>query len=449
MRSQVEFRRKVERICDYALSHGIASVGGSINESNARQFVEAVHQGFGSAQEEIITALLELNRKKKELGLSLKTANRQRNKKSVGELKKALATQDYREQVIRKIADSIAWQLFRHAHHVARRFYMGQPLTPISSSNLQSGIEFVKHFNTSNPQGFALLTDITSFIQIGDVLMLDPNGEKAGLHIVELKEGRVNYENREFLNFYYETGCDRALHYFHQDKGKKQFEQLMRMARQDSRSSKAMSLLNKGSGYDPGTEMDVRISEDTYVLHDYLEMISDLLGQCEEKGWAITVVDDCIMIGAYKAGFPASAAFGGWVRGMGIRYPIVEFRQTFRVPVTLPPFLLPLGKDELMKLTFGEKTIFLCIDFDRLMDMGTGMGMTACWLSPKETARLTTKKVGPFVFDNRCLSFGLGKAQVHVGDGILARMLFEFVRPVSALGLIKHTLEEAAEETMN
>jgi hypothetical protein len=64
----------------------------------------------------------------------------------------------------------------------------------IKNTNIESDIRFISYFN-KNRQNFALLTDITSFIQIGDVLCSDIDKDSdRRQYLVELKEGDANYK---------------------------------------------------------------------------------------------------------------------------------------------------------------------------------------------------------------------------------------------------------------
>src|SRR5690606_4845983 len=96
---------------------------------------------------------------------------------------------DFNEHILRKLADSIAWQILRE-NHIVRRFCTSDKLQTIQPSNLRREKKFVDSYNESNPLSFALLSDITSFIQIGDALIF--NYEDNTRIVVELKDGETN-----------------------------------------------------------------------------------------------------------------------------------------------------------------------------------------------------------------------------------------------------------------
>src|SRR5690606_807424 len=89
----------------------------------------------------------------------------------------------------------IAWQLLQNQTHNARRLHIGQNSKKIlENSNIDHAISISNKIN-EDPMSFALISDITGFVQIGDLLVLDKNG----LGIVELKEGKVNAKIQQFL----------------------------------------------------------------------------------------------------------------------------------------------------------------------------------------------------------------------------------------------------------
>ena len=84
---------------------------------------------------------------------------------------------------------------------------MGKPVFSIKSSNLASGKDFLYKYHYENPKVFALLTDITSFIQIGDVLAIEIGKEATIMKIIELKEGEENEKIFGFLDSFHRYPC--------------------------------------------------------------------------------------------------------------------------------------------------------------------------------------------------------------------------------------------------
>ena len=142
----------------------------------------------------------------------MKEANRTRDKKLIQKYTQDNKILDFKERVLRKLADGIAWQILR-ANNAVRRFSISDKLQAIQPSNLRREKYFVDSYNDSNPLSFALLSDITSFIQIGDALIINFN-EFGTIAMVELKDSEINEKVRTAVDSFYETGgCGRYLHF--------------------------------------------------------------------------------------------------------------------------------------------------------------------------------------------------------------------------------------------
>ena len=75
--------------------------------------------------------------------------------------------ENFKEHIIRKLADSIAWRMIGGQNYIARRLCLRESSRPtLKASSLASVLNIVNEYNDSNPLGFALISDITSFVQL-------------------------------------------------------------------------------------------------------------------------------------------------------------------------------------------------------------------------------------------------------------------------------------------
>lgn len=439
------FEDKLKEILQYIRRYAIDKMSGIDlkKSSDVDIFIALVHKGFALAQEEIIKLLLLIDEINVRLNKELKEANITKNKDRVKKLKSIKTKLEYQEVIVRKLADSIAWQLAHCEHHTLRRLYLGEKTYSIRSSNLEYGLKVIRKFNEEHPKGFALISDITSFIQIGDLLIVDLKKDGSSIGICELKEGKENEHIRGFLDFLYTAKCDRALYLFAKEEGITKYEQLKRMAKQDLRMMQSIDIINNGRGLDPATNKNVIISDDVFTLEHFDHIVSSLLTKSEEKGWAIDIVDECLFIGVYSGKFPGNKAFRGWLEPFKITYPRIDFRNSFFVPLSLPPFLLPFSEKDLMHLVSGDKRILMCLDYDKWFEIGKKFGLESRWLSRKETGKLlySCRPFKPFTYENKAIEFSIGEVSGNLYDGILGRIFYELVTPSSAIKFIKHGLE--------
>ena len=140
-------------------------------------FIRTCHATFQQLQVEILAELLAIEAQRRTL-----------TKRSA-----EVPRLDSWHWLVRKLADSIAWMLIGPDNlWIARRLckfgWGDEALTSLTHSNYESVMEFVTNHNAADPDSFALMSDITSFVHLGDALVR----EKTGLRTVELKEGAVN-----------------------------------------------------------------------------------------------------------------------------------------------------------------------------------------------------------------------------------------------------------------
>ncbi|NTU49679.1 MAG: hypothetical protein HGA87_02075 [Desulfobulbaceae bacterium] len=395
-----------------------------------KEFIGLVHSGFQLAQEQIIDLLLKNRSRQVECENEIKK-KRLEGKKS--EDSTALDELRYQERVIRKLADSIAWQLIGHQNYIVRRLYLDQEPCCISSSNINFGLSFSKDYHSENPLRFALLSDLTSFVQLGDAILIDRSQAVPKLSFAELKEGRVNHEILEMMDFYSKSKCDRALYYFFKEKGDKHKEQFFRTVKQQVKMSARTQIINNDGGKDfDGTK--VSISEADFEVENFLDEIRGLLEASRKKKWAISVIEDCLFVGVYREGFPSRPAFEMWLKGLAVDYPVYDFRFSFSVPCAYPPFLQPIKREDIVDIATGKIRILFCLYYDNWFKLLGKLGITAQFLSEKDTMNMAKqgRKQGKlFAIENKAISMSKDGQVSHMGDGLLVRMVCNWETPMT------------------
>lgn len=437
--SSLEFKKFVQEQMKYLRSYGIEKFGKMPTVDRLEEylkFVEYVHEGFGFCQNDIVKKLLTLE---SELDLNTQLIVSARQKRDKTELQKLQASDTgirWRISICRKIADTLAWTILRQKIHIVRRFFMFQKPISLKSSNIHSMLEYVNDFNKKNPLKFVLISDLTSFIQIGDFVIIDRTNGHFSMILAEFKEGEVNLRIRDFLDFFYESKCPIALNYFIQEHGKKKFEQLERMVRQDIRESQITQIINTGKGIDPGTNLPMNIPDQYYNLKSFLPDVIALLNEADEKSWAIKIIENCLYIGAYKSNSSIYRMFDFWLKYIGVKFPRYDYRTVLEFPLSRPPFILPIPEVMVEKLIFADLLLLFCLDFNRWMALGQKLyGMSCRWLSKKKSHKyiVENKKTRPIIYDKRVMEIEYQGFKMQVSDGILFRTLYDFTLPSSTL----------------
>lgn len=384
-------------------------------KASRRAFFCAAHQGFHKAQNHIIDAIF----------------NDADN-----------PLPDATIVMYRKIMDCVAWQMLEMQLYAARRLYQSQRPPSLRNSNFKS-VKAASDFETAEDYAkFALISDLTSFVQVGDLLIYDAD---KGLAVVEVKEGEKNKKLMEFARFISESKCERALHYFFKEEGDKAFEQLLRMLKQSVRMGHFVELLKTGRSRDPDIDLDVRVPNDPLPIKTYDDQLAGVIEESKDRGWAIAHVDDCLFIGAYrdKMRVPGQEVFRLWFEGCGGKpgFPRDNLISCMQVPLALPVFCRAIPKEHMFDILFGRVVVHIAINMDAFITLCRTNGLEARWSTRKEAAKLHQqakhKAYHPWTWNNQALLVGANQSLGPISDGLFVRMIFHGTTPLSAVDLLR------------
>lgn len=379
-----------------------------------RKFLSAAHEGMRAAQNYIV------QRVESDSGLSFSE-----------------------ELLYRSVSDSIAWQFLGSQLCHARRLFRGHNQPNIKHSNFSSVVVAANSIVENSPDAMPLLSDLTSFVQIGDILSLDP---QSGLSIIEVKEGEVNHRISKFLDFYSESGCDRALHYFISNEGPHTAKQMQRMMRQSRRMAHVMEVMSSGTSADPDSGQKVYIPEEFIPISEWDEELNALLTRSEDKGWALDVIEDCLFVACYADTpmFPGShLAFNLWFDECGgdAESPRARLMDSIRSPLALPIFLRHMPEENKFDFLFGRKHLCMAISLEKLISKCEEAGLTVRQGTNKETSRLEQAGAKPYRHKGKSIFIGDGSNELVLMDGIFIRVFFHGQKPVSTIKSILSAIQ--------
>lgn len=455
--NNAKFSRELKTLIYYLREYGIQHINFKFNsldslpkeEVQIDEFMTQVHQGFFAAQDRIIYLLKKILQEQKRLKVSLADARRQHNKELSQEFLDLLNQVKFQEHVLRKVMDGIAWQIFHYDLSTLRRLYCGQEPIDITNSNLNSEIRFIKQYVQDNPDGFVLISDLTSFVQVGDVVAIS---KKDGGKIIELKEGEVNSKIFDLIEEAIEINCPTYLGFRLKGENEHFIKHFTRAIKQLDKSNQVTKTISTGSGTDLLTGQEIRIIQDEIELDTYSDIMKKLSEDCHKKGYAISVVEGCLLIGIYDTPKFPSWAFDAWADKLNIKMPIYDMRMSFYDPLSYPVFLHPFSDTFIMKVVTGEKVIKMTLDIERWFESLKEAGCTIRWMSKKETARVNSKLKGSnkmFDIDGRGVAIEKDGIELQVGQGIFSRMFTNFNTPSSIKKLLLATLEYNKKLTEN
>jgi len=283
-----KYRIKLREIADFAFSYGIQTIENNKIEIQdpeywdddiREKFLIACHDGFKKAQNILIEEVFKYQKLFRESRAQLKEYRRERNKPKENETITNIKILEQRLSTLSHIADGIAWQLIGSQIHVARRLYIEQNNSKfLDSSNIEHAIKVANTIN-KNPKDFALISDLTSFVQIGDLLVR--HEDKIG--IMELKEGDVNELIQDFFNSILEKKEFTRKEELFEKLDETTYKQIKRVLRQIERASQATEVINKDKGIDPVSGGNIKVSTPKIQTDYYHKELWELQERLKEK----------------------------------------------------------------------------------------------------------------------------------------------------------------------
>lgn len=432
----VKFERELKNLIYYVLQYGIhrSTIKADMPNPSYDEmvaFVTNVHKGFMLAQESVVRNLTEVLQQKKKANQQLKIDNRERNTVAKKADQDLLNKLKYQECVFRKVIDSIAFILLRYELSDARRLYCGEEPIDITDSNLQSCIKYSQEIYQKDPMTFALISDLSSFIQAGDILQYR-YGEKVSL--IELKEGVVNEKVLETIRFCEKSRCDMFLKLTLEQEGPRFERQLFRTVKQIQKDQSIVDVINTGCGTDMFTGLNVNVMQGNVEFETFTETVKKLLKDARAKGYAISVIDGCLPIGVYyNAKFPKEM-FAHWMKVSKIDAPIIDLRQSIFDPTAYPIFLLGIPQNSLMDIVLGRVSVLMSLDVNQWLSPLQKDGYKIELMSEKKMKSIYITKqnrIHPIRTEGKCVVIEKEKAQMLLQGGLLGRMFTMFNTPSS------------------
>lgn len=350
-----------------------------------------------------------------------------------------------KELIIRGIADAIAWQLLGNQLAHARRFFKAIPQPDLYNSNFKSVAFAVKESLKNKPNTVSLISDLTSFIQIGDLLECDPIKGK-GLTIVEVKEGEMNAKIGDFMEFYMHSQCNQALHHFAQQEGEQAIKQLQRMFRQINRMLYVTSVLSTGIGIDPDTNEQVKIPEPFFPIENWDNQLTHILNKAHDKGWAVDVIDNCLFLGVYASEhmrIGGHIIFNHWFDNAGgtPECPRKRLIDCMYNPLALPIFSRDIPDEYKFDVLFGRKHVCMGICIEKLLEECNKIGYSVRFATNKEQGLLDKTGKRPYKHKGKSVFIGDGVKEVVLMDGIFLRIMFHGQTPMSVIKTMIENIE--------
>lgn len=419
-------RKVYSDIIQYFTKYGIEkcpiSLPPPLGEPIMREFYAACHEGYKIGQEICLSHILELEEYGKQID----------RMKPPEKLIASSETLEYHIYVLKKLMDTVVWLIMGDDYFSIRRLYLGKQHGYLTDKNFISVWEEVQAIN-SEPMSFAVMNDLTSFVGVGDItaISIKDNFEKE-VRFIEVKEGQVNEEISSHLKFPSIWMCERAQYYFHQQYGKKKFKQLQRMKKQIHKNLLVQEAIRSEGGVDPVTGLQFKVTKTEVGYKRYYSDILDLHAKLNE-GLVHSIIDDCILCFMVKE--PLSDHYAcieeivsKWAGKNVLRF---DFTSSFKTPLSRPVLLCPFPVDLILDLILGQIKLLFCFDVDRFIRRMLSDGVKVRWSTKEVSSKESQlpKERRAFSIGGRHLIVDTAHGDIRLSDGILVKMLCDFVHP--------------------
>lgn len=398
--------------------------------AHAQESVRTVHAGFKKAQILIVNGLLQIQSEIKISKELLREARKQKSEKKEHWLKE-IKILEYKETVLKHLANTIFWQLIGGKLYIARRFYQNVPGSKnLEDTNYKSVMLVADKINKKN-DNFVLLTDITSYVQIGDLFGII-DGKQT---LIEVKEGEKNIKILKDINAVNNSDLPVCELFEKYKERPKDIEQIRRILKQVKVANDEFNIIKNDRGYDPVTDRNIKIytpKEDTQYFYEELR---DLEKQLSTRNfWAYTVIDDCLHVGLYKNKFRilGEQVLETIAKDQKIENKIIVDARSVMNTMDCPLLFWPFSKQLIVDILFGKVMMFMMLDIDKFMKLFEQYGTTCSWTSRKEATRLNeeTKKMNLYMDGNRAIKIkNTHGVEAFMVMGTLTKILFNHIRP--------------------
>ncbi|RZJ88416.1 MAG: hypothetical protein EOO20_13715 [Chryseobacterium sp.] len=451
---EIQVSELADLICEYGFKTTVKTTGftgkdpSELAIRHRKQFIQYCHDGFKEAQNRIVELMLLLEVQGEQLEKDLKNANVTKHRDLIPQIKLKIRRVAFKEAVLRHLIDCIAWQLFKGQLYINRRLFQGvKGKKKLKNSNIESAIIAASEIN-KNPYDFALITDLSAFIQTADLIHIKESGE---MLFVELKQGEksrhileVMHKLLDLNNSPEEVLGEAAL-------DKYSLDQLDRNLAQYYQAAGVLEILSTDKGKDKEGR-SVNIITPNENPPRFSEQINGLEKQLATTGlWAYSVVDECLHIAMYKGIMRngGTTLLENLAKKHKQEYIVVDYLTVIQ-SLHQPLFFLPLNKSLTFDILFGRVNFYMLLELDRYIELFLEHELTAEWMTPKATMRIKQLHKGNQMFTHKGRGIKVGRdgedTNLFISIGQIGKIFYEHIIPAYAAYSCHYLLNSHSEQ---
>jgi hypothetical protein len=442
------------------------------NVSAFRRFIRGCHYGWDLAQHKICELVIDYEQQIRKLRQELKESLRNRNNEEIEKKRQLIACVEIRQVVLRRLADTILYHLFKMQNWIPRRMMLEYRIHDIEPDTLRKTVEMASDLNRGERLDFHLAADLTTTVHVGDLVKVSFVSKPPKWSLIELKEGRMNTLLSELIEEAKGSLTDEHISKIRDQFGIKAVSQAKRMLRQQDRHREVMRAVETDEGIDIMHNIPVTLHPDEVEIDDYRETIGNLCEKARTEGVAVSIVDGCFRLVAvndqnyenlgktgtahlfYHLQFgirdcTLSAQNTNELHELGKIYPFFDLVQLNLHAMWPPPVFLWLPQDFVLDLLFGRLAVFGQLDYTKLFERARSEGFEMRWIQRKELGELQ-RLSGMIPGSPNAVGIGVKIAddplckEQFILIGYLSRMFLEFMSPSQFLKLVRKDFDYAA-----
>ena len=434
----------MREITDFALRHAqnnLPALDAHSSAEDRQAYFKKIWEGWKWAQAYITEDLVHIHFMRNALQESGKEARKNRDKSMANLLDAFIKNLNHREAILRMIANSIVWTMFGMQRWRVRWLWTATPPVPITSISPQTSA-FVDEINGS-PDSMSLMTDITSLVGVGDVLVA--SWDHIRPIIYELKSGAANSRIVSLVDVY-QADVEKVPFHELGPHARQHFE---RVARQTKREQNFESIASNDTGKDPETGVDMRnVGDEAMTLDTYDAVLGEIMSVAARRGSAIECVDGCLWIGVYYRASLQDKPRQSFLqeitnRGASGAFRVWNIQQASMHPRMQPVFFRAIPPETVYDILLGEALVLAYVDWDAFFQQANHKGINARWTTRKERKGVTDiygRLEQAFRSDGHTPVFIKGESEYHPLGGTAQRIVVEGASPHSILQMVEEGL---------
>lgn len=402
-------------------------------QANYPSFLEAAHRGMSEIHKEAVVHIMETQEQL--LGLD-------------PTCEEALNLRLY-QLLWYHVNNYLAWMALKRERHVVRRMCGFKPRPRLSQANPDGVFQLIGELN-SDPLKFAMWADATSFIDAGDVLVIDPlSGSHQLMEVKQQGEGIWAFSSQAPKEGIREFQASIA------GPANKAEAKTQRLRRQLARMQKIEEVIRKDTGTDPFLNLPVFIADSKLEERNFHEELSALMARARNERYALQMIDECLWVGVFYDHNPklrldfAMSAATEFSDGSKAQFQEITERALAETQIytrmaghwlALPVFAFEMPDEDVLHLISGIAKVRMYFHWEAWGKLLEKLGGQFRWLSDKEYR--STVERGSIEKPDK---FTKGVPYVTFGDNSfvppsthMIRIFTDMLRPSVLVELVQH-----------